>query len=136
MCLTLETACWLWLGCWSNNAANRHLRPGPLNCRVLHTCLVPQCPYPPHSPCNQWRLVNCDWMPVSYTSGEPSYSCRHPTSWALSQRMHIVSNMPFHGAWAPAPLRTHLSIECRCTVSQIETPICTHLTITHQFIWQ
>ena len=28
------------------------------------------------------------------------------------------------------------STECKCTASQIETPICTHSTTTHQFIWQ
>jgi len=31
--------------------------------------------------------------------------------------------MPCHGARTPAPLSTHLSIKCKCTASQIETPI-------------
>ena len=39
------------------------------------------------------------------------------------------------GQWTPAPLSAHLSIECRCTAPQIDTPICTHPTTTHQFIW-
>jgi len=33
-----------------------------------------------------------------------------------------------------APLNAHLSIECKCMASQIETPICTHRTTTHQFL--
>jgi len=45
---TPEAACWLWLGRWSNNAANSHPSPGPFDRRVLRSCLVPQCSYPPH----------------------------------------------------------------------------------------
>ena len=33
-------------------------------------------------------------------------------------------------------LSAHLSIECKCTAAQIETPICIRRTTTHQFIWQ
>jgi len=59
---TPEAACWLRLGRWSNNVANSH--PGPFDCRVLRSCLVPQCSHPPHRPHHQRRLANCDWMPV------------------------------------------------------------------------
>jgi len=75
-------------------------------------------------------------MSASYTSGRPSYSCRHPTSWASSRRSYTVSSTPCHGAWTSAPLSAHLSIECKCMASQIETPICTRRTTTHRFIWQ
>ena len=61
---------------------------------------------------------------------------RHPTCWASSQWSHTVSGMPCHGAWTPAPLNSHPSIDIRCTAPQIETPICTRRTITHQSIWQ
>ena len=44
----LEAACWLRLGCWSNNVANSHPSPGPLNNRILHSCQVPQCSDPPY----------------------------------------------------------------------------------------
>jgi len=37
------------------------------------------------------------------------------------------------GQWTPAPLSAHPSIECRCTAPQIDAPICTHRTTTHQF---
>jgi len=47
-CRAPEAACWLWLRCWSNNAANSHPSPGPFDCRVLRSCLVPQCSYPPY----------------------------------------------------------------------------------------
>jgi len=47
-----------------------------------------------------------------------------------------VSSTPCHGAWTPAPLSAHLSIECRCTTPEFETPIFTRRTTTHQFIWQ
>ena len=81
---------------------------------------MPQRSYPPHWPCHQRRLVNCDWMPAPYTSGQPSNPRRHPTCWASSQRSHILSSTPFHGAWTYAPLvyctdapfSAHLSIEC------------------------
>ena len=33
-----------------------------------------------------------------------------------------------------APLRAHPSIECCCTAPQIETPICTRRTATHQLL--
>jgi len=45
---------------------NSHLSPGPLNCGVLCTCLMPQCSYLPTWPCHQWHLTKCDWMSVSY----------------------------------------------------------------------
>ena len=80
---THEAACWLWLGCWSNNSAS-HPSPGPFNRRALRSCLVPLCSNPPHWPCHQRLLANCDWMPASYTSGQPSYSCRLQVSNILS----------------------------------------------------
>ena len=76
------------------------------------------------------------WMPASYTSGQPSNPRRYPTCWASSQRSHIISRTPCHGAWTPAPLSADPSIGCSCTAPQIETPICTRRTKTHQFFWQ
>jgi len=133
---TPEAACWLWLECWSNNVANSHPSPGPFNCRILRSCLVPQSSYPPHWPHHQQLLANCDWIPASYTSGQPSNPRRHPTCWASLQRSHTVSSTPCHGAWTSAPLSAHPSIECKCTAPQIKTPICTCRTTTHQFFWQ
>ena len=72
---------------------------GPFNSLVLRSCMVLQCSHPPQWPCHQRRLANCDWMPASYTSGQPSYSCRHPTCWASSQRSYAFSSTPCHGAW-------------------------------------
>ena len=74
-------------------------------------------------------------MPSSYTSRQPSNPCRHPTSWASSQRSHTIFRTACHGAWTPALLSAHPSIECKFTAPQIETPICTRRT-TYQFIWQ
>jgi len=130
-----EAACWLRLGCWSNNTAYSHPSPGPFNRRALRSCLVPECSYPPHWLCHQWRLANCGLMPASYTSGQFSNPRKHPTCWASSQCSHTVSSTPCHGAWRPAPLSAHQYIECRCTAPQIKTPICIRRT-THQFIWQ
>jgi len=42
----------------------------------------------------------------------------------------------YRGAWTSAPLSAHLSIEWECTASQIEIPICTRRTTTHQFIFR
>ena len=53
---TLEAACCLWLGCWSNNVANSHLSPGRFNSSALCSCLVLQCSHLPHWPCHQRRL--------------------------------------------------------------------------------
>jgi len=58
---------------------NSHPNPGPFDYRVLRSCLVLQCLYPPYQPHYQRRLANCDWMPASYTSGQPSNPCRHST---------------------------------------------------------
>jgi len=97
---------------------------------------VPQCSYPPHWPRHQRRLANCDWMPATFTNGQLSNPRRHPICCASSQWSHTISRTPYHGAWAPASLSAHPSIECRCTAHQIETPICAHRTATHQFFWQ
>jgi len=102
-----EAACWLLLGCWSNNSANSHASPSAFNRRVLRACLVPQCSYPPYWPHHQQRLANCDWMPASCTSAQPSHPRRHPTCWASSQWSHTLSSMPCHGAWTSAPLSAH-----------------------------
>jgi len=67
-----EASCWFRGGCWRNNVAHGHLSPGTFNRRELRTCLVPQCWHQPHWPRHQQRLANCDWMPVSYISGQPS----------------------------------------------------------------
>jgi len=58
-----------------------------------------------------------------------------PTEARIKGLAHFV-RMECHGAQTSAPLSTHLSIECRCTAPQIETPICTRRTTTHQFIWR
>ena len=133
---TPEAVCWLQLGCWSNNTANGHPSPGPFDCRVLRSCLVPQYSYLPHWPHHQRRLANCDWKPASYNSRQPSNPHRHPSCWALSQWSHTISRTPGHGAWTYAPLSAHMYIECCSRAVQIETPICTCRTATHQFIWQ
>ena len=102
-----EAARWLRLGCWSNNFANSHPGPGEFNCRVRRACLVPQRSYSPYRSRHQRCLANCDWMPASYTSGQPSNPRRHPTCWASSQRRHTISSTQCHGSWTPAPLSTH-----------------------------
>jgi len=38
-----------------------------------------------------------------------------------------------HGTWSSAPLSARLSTGWESTASQIETPICTRRTTTHQF---
>ena len=83
--------------------------------RPWFSSLVSQCSHLPRWSCHQRRFAKCDWMPAPYTSGQSSYPRRHPTCWASSQRSHIVSSMPCHGAWTCAPLHTHLSIEWECT---------------------
>ena len=95
-----------------------------------------QCSYLPHWPYHQRHFANCDWMSASYTTGQSSNPPTHPTCWALSQWSHTVSRTLCHGAWTSAPLSTHPSIKCRCTVPQIKTPICSHHTATHQLSWQ
>ena len=78
-------------GAGANNAAGSHPCPGPFNRRVLRSCVVSQCSYPPLWHCHQRRPANCDWMPASHTSGQTSHSCRYPTCWASSQRSYIFS---------------------------------------------
>ena len=48
---------------------------------------------PSTTPCELW-LDAC-----VITSGQSSYPHRHPTSWASSQRSHIISSTPCHRAW-------------------------------------
>jgi len=126
-----KATCWVRLGCWSNNSTNSHPSFCALNPRVLHTCRVPQCSYPPHWPHHQRRLANCDWMPASYSSGQPSNSHRHPTCWVSSQWSRILPRTPCHELWTSAPLSDHPPIECKRTAPQIETPSCTCRTTPH-----
>ena len=96
------------LGCWSNNSANSHPSPSTFSHRALCACLVPQYSYLPHWPHRQWHLANCDWVPGSYISRQPSNPRRHPTYWTLSQWSHTVSSMPCHAAWTPVHrVQTH-----------------------------
>jgi len=87
-----EAACCLRLRCWSNNFAKSHPGPDAFNRRVLRSCLVLQCLHSLYRPHHQRHLANRDWMPASYTSGQPSSSRRHPTCWASSQRNHTVQH--------------------------------------------
>jgi len=57
---------------------NSHPSPHAFNRRILCSCLVPQCSYPPHRPHHQRRLANCDWLYASYTSAQLSHPRRHP----------------------------------------------------------
>jgi len=70
----------------------------------------PQGSYPPHQPGHQWRFANCDRMPVSYTSGQPSKPRRYPTCWwASSQWNHTVSSTLWQRAWTSSPHSPHPS---------------------------
>ena len=133
-----DITCWARLrrGCWCNNSTNSHPSLDALNRRVLRTCLVPQCSYSPHRPRHQRRLANCDWMPASNTSGQPSNPCRHPTCWSSSHCNHDASGTPWHGAWKSVPLSAHPSFECKRMAPKIETPIFTRPKTSRHFIWQ
>ena len=75
-------------------------------------------------------------MPASYTSGQPSNLRKHPTCWASLQWSRTISSTPCHAAWTSASLTAHPPIECKRTAPQIETPIRTRRTTSHQFIWR
>ena len=81
----------------------------------------------------QFLRLDSDSVRVAAVALNPR---RHPTCWASSQRSHTISRKPCHGAWTSAPLSTHPSIGCSCMAPQIETPICTRCTTTHEFFWQ
>ena len=136
--LTSRVALLRWLAGsgWGVGATTLRIATQALVHSTAHYCVHVWCSYPPHWPHHQLRLANCDWMPALYTSGQPSNPRRHPTCWASPQCCHIVSRMQCHGTWTSAPLSAHPSIECYCTAPQIETPICTHRTATHQLHWQ
>ena len=99
------------------------------NCRVLQSCLVLCSSYLPYRSRHQRRLMNCDWMPATYTRGQSSNLRRHPTYWASLQWSHTFSSMLCRAAWTPTLLSAHLPIECKCMVPQIER--CTQLYLPH-----
>jgi len=76
-------------------------------------------------------------MPASYTSGQSSYSCGHPSCWVSSQRSPTLS-LARH-AMDPRHL-LHSALTCPSSGNawhlQIKTPICTRRTTTHQFMWR
>ena len=85
---------------------------------------------PSKTPCELWLDAGVLHQRTTFPSSQAS----NLLSFVAME--HTVSSTPFHGAWTPAPLSTRLSIECKCTAPQIETPTCTRRTTYHQFIWQ
>ena len=83
---------------WSagKQRCEQHPGHGPFDSRVLRSCLVQQCKHLPHWHCRQRRLLNCDWMPASYNSRQPSHSRRHIIGWAWSERSHTFSSTSYH----------------------------------------
>ena len=104
--------------CWSNNSANGRLSPGAFNCRVLCSCLVSQCSHPAYRPHHQRRFANCHWMPASYTSGQPSNPCRHPTCWASSQTLSIAHRAVQPRHLLHSALTRPSSADARCLKSR------------------
>jgi len=82
---TLEVVCWLWLGCWSNNAANNHLSPGPFNSKVLYSAPV-------------WCRSACTCLidPAINNALWTVTGCLHPTQ---------ADNLPILAGIQPAELR-------------------------------
>jgi len=76
---------------------------------------------PSTTPCELWLDACALHQRIIFQSSQA------PRCWASSQWSHTVSSTPCHGAWTSAPLSAHPSIECKCTASEIETPICTSL---------
>ena len=62
----------------------------------------------------------------------PSYSRKHPTCWASSQKSHTVYTTPWHGSWTSAPRSPHPFTGLEYTSSNRDT----NRTTTHQFIWR
>ena len=135
-------ACWWRLAGSGMGADQGHGNPsgylsvGAFNRRELRSCLVPQCSHPPYWPAINDALRNVTGRLRPTSADNLPILAGIQTCWTSSQWSHTVSSTPCHGAWTPAPLNAHPSIECKCTAPQIETPICTSCTTTHQFIWK
>jgi len=87
---TLRTATLLWSIQQQSTAllsGAAVLTPASLTCHQRHLAIN-----------DALRIVTGHWMPASCTSEQSSYSRRHPTCWASSQRSHTVSSTPCHGA--------------------------------------
>jgi len=89
--LTSCVALFRWISGWGAGATTLRITI-LFNSRELLSCLVPQCLIDPV--CHERRYTNCDWMPASCTSGQPSNPRGHPTCWASSQRSHFVASTP------------------------------------------
>jgi len=63
---------------WDSGATALRIATSALVHSTAEYC-APVWSHSPYRPHYQRRLANCDWMHASYTSGQPSYSCRHPT---------------------------------------------------------
>jgi len=133
-CRAPETACWLRLGCWSNNSANSRPSPGAFNRRVLRFCLVSQCSYPPYRPRHQRRLANCDWIPASILAGiQPTELHRTGTTLSLARRAMEPGHLLHSAATGTNGCLDSRHPFVRDTHLYPETPICrdTHLYPTH-----
>jgi len=104
----------------------------PIWCRSAHTCLIDP------TINNALRIVTGCQRPTSADNLaviQPAELRRNGAKLSLARR----AMEPGHVPWslddiAAAPLSAHLSIECKCTAPQIETPIYKCSTTTHQFI--
>jgi len=107
-CCSLEETCWPG---WSAGATTLRTATSALVNSVAEYCapIWSRRLTPPHWPYHQRCLANCDWMPASYSSGQPSHPRRHPTCWTSSECSHTVSSTPCHGTCTSAPLSADLS---------------------------
>ena len=114
---------------WKSTARNRQ----PIECNFCES--ADDVPDPKEISPEHTNLMIFDDLLFSKTKQMWSILCSR-SSLKLSHWSHTVSSKPCHGAWTPAPLSAHPSIECRCTAPQIEAPIYTLRTTIHLFIWQ
>jgi len=70
------------------------------------------------------------------TTEQSSCSRGNLTYRALSQTICTVHRTSGHEVWTSAPSNAHMLVQWECAASQIETPVCTCSTTTHQFVWR
>jgi len=107
-----EVACWLRLGCWSNNSANSRSSAGVFR-RVLCSCLVPQSSHL----CDGARIVTweitykwkIDFLAKYITTGEYIYNHARWTLLLLVILSRMTSGLPPWGVPASPVLLTPLS---------------------------
>ena len=78
-----------------------------------------------HRQCLERRLAHSYWMPVSHSNGPPTYTLRHPASWASPTGSDTLLGSPWiSGPWSYLVWSFKWVLRYSPNETKIQTPVC------------